>query len=172
MTQFDIKRWDVVLFDNSNTQVPMIYIKPDLQFLEYVKKNNFAVIAKISGSGTVYDGKTIPGIVDKSCYVPNYRPNYFEKTGYYIVTLNANWYGYPNSKTLGKVSFEGIVKPIVQGEVPKLAPYIAKSVAPKQTQKQTTSDKGMSTYKIALIVSGSILFIALLALIINRMYKK
>ena len=95
MSEYKIERWDVVMFNNSLTKVPMIYIKPDLTFLEFARNNNFAVACEISGTETVYDGKIIPGVVDKSYNVPNCRPNFYEKTGFYVITLWANWYGYP-----------------------------------------------------------------------------
>jgi hypothetical protein len=65
-------------------------------------------MCEIEGTGTVYDGKKIPGVVDKSCFVPNCRPNFFDKTGYYVITLHASWYGYPEPHKLGSVSFAGI----------------------------------------------------------------
>ncbi len=105
MSQYKIERWDVVMFGNSSTRVPMIYIKPDLSFLKFVRENHFAVVCEISGTGTVYDGKKIPGIMDKSCYIPNGRPNFFDKNGYYVVTLWSNWYGYPVPGKEGLVKF-------------------------------------------------------------------
>jgi hypothetical protein len=56
----------------------MIYIKPDLSLLKFVREeNHFVVECEISGTGTVYDGKKIPGIMEKSCYIPNCHPNFF-----------------------------------------------------------------------------------------------
>lgn len=112
MSSYDIKGWNVVMFNNSTTKVPMIYVKPDVTFKEFVEKNSYAVVCEISGTGTIYDGKKIPGVVDKSCFVPNCRPNFCEKTGYYVVTLWANWYGYPDPKNLGQVKFFGLEKPV------------------------------------------------------------
>ena len=93
------------MFGNSSTRVPMIYIKPDLSLLKFVRENHFVVACEISGTGTVYDGKKIPGIMDKSCYIPNGRPNFFDKNGYYVVTLWSNWYGYPVPGKEGLVKF-------------------------------------------------------------------
>ena len=92
MTSYKIYRWNVVLFGNSNTKVPMIYIKPDLELLEFIKANSYTVACNINDTGTIYDGKTIPGVVDVSCNVPNCRPNFCAKTGLYVITLWANWY--------------------------------------------------------------------------------
>lgn len=108
MSEYKINRWDVVLFGNSNTRVPMIYIKPDLTFINFIKENNSAVVCEISGTGTVYDGKKIPGMVYESSYIPSCRPNFFNKTGYYVITLWANWYGYPEPDKEGVVKFYGL----------------------------------------------------------------
>lgn len=169
MTQFDIKRWDIVLFDNSNTQIPIIYIKPDIEFIKYVEKNNFVVMAKITESNTIYDGKSIPGIVSKSSHIPNFRPNYFEKNKYYVITLHANWYGYPNPKTLGKVSFEGIIKPIIEGEKIKLTPYISDSDKSNQNIKnEIINSKSFSIFKIFIIA----IIVICVTLFIFSIHKK
>ena len=42
-----------------------------------------------------YDGHDIMGTVNNSCVVPNCRPNFCDKTGYYTVTLETPWRGYP-----------------------------------------------------------------------------
>ena len=108
MSEYDIERWDVVMFNNSNAKSPMIYIKPDLTFLQFARANNYAVVCEISGTGTIYDGKEIPGVVNTSMYVPNCRPNFYNETGWYVVTLSANWYGYPEPSKLGRVKFYGM----------------------------------------------------------------
>lgn len=107
MSQYKIERWDVILTDTT-IKTPMIYIKPDLTFVNFARANNWAVICEIEGTGTVYDGKKIPGVVDKSAYVPNCRPNFYDKTGYYVITLWADWFGYPEGDKLGNVVFSGL----------------------------------------------------------------
>ena len=116
MTEYKIMRWDGVMFGNSITKMPMIYIKPDIDFLEFARANHFAVICEINGTGTIYDGKQIPGVVDKSCNVPNSRPNFFEETGYYVITLRATWNGYPDTNKLGTVVFKGLNGEITEKE--------------------------------------------------------
>ena len=85
MSKYLIHRWDVVFMNGR--RVPMIYVKPDLAFLEFLKANNNQVMCTVAGTGTIYDGKTMSGIANKSCTVPNCRPNYYAKTGYYVITL-------------------------------------------------------------------------------------
>uniref|UniRef100_A0A6C0LWX6 Uncharacterized protein n=1 Tax=viral metagenome TaxID=1070528 RepID=A0A6C0LWX6_9ZZZZ len=100
MLKYKILRWDPVLFGNSNNQVALITIKPDEKFLTFVRANNFEVSCTIEVNGVI---RQIDGIVNRSSDVPNYRPNYFAKTGYYVITLNKLWQGYP--KSLGTVTF-------------------------------------------------------------------
>jgi len=103
---YEIKRWDVILNENGN-RIPIIYIEPDLEFKQFIKENDYNVIVQIIDSGTVYDNKVIPGRVDQSSFVPNCRPNFFYYNGYYVITLNSNWYGYPNPNKLGKAIIYG-----------------------------------------------------------------
>lgn len=111
MSLYPIERWDGILIGNNLHMVPVIYIKPDLALLEFAKVNDFAVLCEITGTNTVYDNRKIPGVVDKSCYLPNCRPNFCEKTGLYIVTLQSNWYGYPKMGSHGSVKFYGLNAP-------------------------------------------------------------
>ena len=113
MTSYPIARWDVIT-QNNVTMKPIIYIVPDLPLIEFLNTNNYMVTCQISGTNTIYDNRKIIGVVDKSCNIPNCRPNFCEKTGMYIVTLEANWYGYPNRDTLGQVVFMGLKNPVNQ----------------------------------------------------------
>jgi hypothetical protein len=108
MTEYNIERFDVAMFGNSITKVPLIYIKPDLELLEFARKNHHVVECEIINTGSIYDGKKIPGVIDMSSSVPSRRPNFFNDTGLYVVSLWSNWYGYPENG--GKVKFAGIQK--------------------------------------------------------------
>jgi hypothetical protein len=106
--EYKIHRWDAVIYGNSITKVPIIYIIPDIKFLEYVRRNNHAVMCFIKGTNTIYDDFMIPGVVNKSCAVPNCRPNFYEDTGFYVIQLLGTWNGYPDPCSLGTVSFKGL----------------------------------------------------------------
>jgi hypothetical protein len=159
MTEYDIKRWDAVLFGNSEAQVPMIYIKPDIDFLSFARVNNYAVMATINGTGTQYDGHKIPGVVSTSCAIPgNRRPNYFKKTGYYVVTLQSNWYGYPDPKHLGTVSFEGL----------RLAsPEDGRGASPGTVEPFVPLKNGMENSQLSVAVAG-IFIIGLFAWLMSK----
>lgn len=103
MSKYQIYRWDVVMSGNSTFKSPILYIKPDLDFLEFARANNFALMAVVEGTGLQYDEKQIPSIIKQSFS--------FNKSGYYVVALNSNWYGYPKEGQFGTVSFLGLVKP-------------------------------------------------------------
>ena len=163
MSVFPIKRWDVVMSGNSVVRYPMIYIKPTMEFLEFARANNFVVLCKISGTGTVYDGKDIPGVVDKSCYVPSCRPNFCEKTGWYVISLHANWYGYPEPEKLGSVEFYGL-KP-----GPKLSQKDNGSLAPKKKNNpivRQTDSSDNSNVNTGIIISSSIGVVAIIVILI------
>jgi hypothetical protein len=103
MTEYKIERWDVLLINNK--RVPAIYIKPDLNFMNFVKDHNYDIISIISGTGTEYDNKKINGFVNQSSYWPNCRPNFYSNSGLYIITLDSSWSGYPSFEKLGTVKF-------------------------------------------------------------------
>jgi hypothetical protein len=160
MSQYKIERWDAVLFGNSVSQVPMIYIKPDLAFKEFIQSNANAVVCEISGTGMIYDGKQIPGIADNSGFVPNCRPNFSEQTGYYVVTLWSDWYGYPEPGKLGSVVFKGLNVPANQPE--KVA--VGKKPKKSRALAQTT---GMKSTRI-LVIAVALLVILLLIWLVSR----
>jgi hypothetical protein len=101
MNEYKIERWDVIL--ENNHRVPIIYIKPDLAFVEFVRKNENVIIIKIKNTNTIYDNKKIVGKVNLSSNVINCRPNFFAYTGYYVITLDSSWNGYPKSNNLGSI---------------------------------------------------------------------
>ena len=113
--KFKIYRWDAVMTAKNDLPAPMVYIKPTLKFLEFIENNNYRILLSISGTNTIYDGKTMWGIVDKSSNTPNCRPNFYKQTGYYVVTLESFWYGYPN---VGNEGERIINTPQVYPEVP------------------------------------------------------
>ena len=94
-------------------KTPMIYINPDPAFMTFVRANNFKVYVNIKGTGMKYDTSIIPGVVNQSSIIPNCRPNFFNKNGYYIITLDCGWYGYPDPDRLGYVSIQGFTEPFV-----------------------------------------------------------
>lgn len=161
MTQYDIKRWDVVMFSNSITMVPMIYIKPDKAFIEFAHNNKFAVMVTINSTNTIYDGKKIPGVVDTSGRIPNNRPNYFNKTGYYVITLDANWYGYPSPRSLGTASFFGLYQ-----DSPNLEHNLEKSRdISNQVVKNSDKNVSLDNIQIASIFISIVSTLVLLFLI-------
>lgn len=101
--EYKIERWDVIL--NEGRRFPVIYIKPDLPLIEYLRKANFMSPVVIYGTGMIYDGNKMGGIVNQSGLVPNCRPNFYAETGWLVVQLISSWWGYPAYGKLGKVVF-------------------------------------------------------------------
>jgi hypothetical protein len=102
--KYIIYRWDVIL-GTAQHRVPIIYVKPDLYFIDLVQKNDYIIKVLIENTGTIYDGQVVLASVNKSSAVPNCRPNFYNDTGYYIVTLFTDWYGYPTNGSLGSATF-------------------------------------------------------------------
>lgn len=167
MSAYAIKRWDAVMFGNSLRKVPMIYVEPDETFLEFARANQFSVLCEIHGTGTNYDYKPhapvkLEGIVDTSSVVPSCRPNYFAKTGYYVVTLLAPWIGYPPEDRLGYVKFFGLKEGIrtqIPAPSPKVDPQPSKKSAMTKASPSSTGSKKDNT----LLISSIILIVCLVA---------
>lgn len=102
MVVYKIERFDVAIFGNSINKVPIIYIKPNLDLLEF---SNYFVECEIKGTKKEYDGKKILGVINSSEEIPSKRPNFFKKTGFYVVTLLCKWCGYPDDLSSCYVTF-------------------------------------------------------------------
>lgn len=146
---YPIKRWDVIQI-NTVTKQPIIYIKPDKDFFKLIK-NNLIIDIEIKSTDKIYDGKIIKGIVNSSQNVPNQRPNYFKKTGYYTIRLKSYWYGYPHPSKLGNVSFPALNQSKIVKEQEELLP-------PLQV-KEDSNNVQKKNYKIITLFLVFILFI-------------
>lgn len=161
MSSYPIYRWNPVITGNTIHKTPMISIKPDIAFMEFIRDNHFAVVCEISGTNTIYDQKNIPGIVNSSCCTPSCRPNFCEQTGLYVITLWSNWYGYPEPDKLGTVKFFGML-----GQPEQLEPK-----QPKQLENFKLNDtNGLSEQQIVLI-SGSFLIVLIIIVCIFKYIK-
>jgi len=112
MTTYKIQRWDPVLFGNNVKPNPMFYIIPDLYFDEFARNNKYSLFCMVKNSASLYDNIVIPVTVNKSYNTPNNRPNFYNETQTYVITMDTPWMGYP--KNLGLVKFFGYKLPIPQ----------------------------------------------------------
>lgn len=106
-TKYEIFQWVAVMGSNNRVQ-PACYIKPNNDFLQFSRANQYELGCIISGTNTKYDNMMFRGYVNSSSNMPNCRPNFSEVTGYYIITLDANWLEYPMYNTLGSIQFYGM----------------------------------------------------------------
>lgn len=124
MPSYDIKEWQAILLPSSTFAYPMIYIKPDDAFAQYAKENDYSVLVKIQNTNSKYDLQPFIALVDTGATFPNYRPNFYNQTGYYILTLvGANWLGYPpQNGTVFVQGSEGPDKLAIASPPPFVAP--------------------------------------------------
>ena len=94
MTTYPIKQWAVGLTGNSVTRNPLIFVEPDPNFLSIARNNKFIVKCNIAGTDSIYDKHSMLGVINTSGNVPNCRPNFYAKTGLYVIRLLSNWSGY------------------------------------------------------------------------------
>jgi hypothetical protein len=142
----------------------MIYIKPDKTFLEFAKENNYTVFVRIEDTGTIYDGKAMVGIVNKSAYVPNLRPNFYNETGLYVVTLAAQWREYP-TKNLGNAIFMGLKgkNSLLPIKIPPSKPLIpAQEMYEHPKDKKHKKCKNLTTAQVGWILTGFVVVFGVL----------
>ena len=48
MSKYIIERWDVIMVNNHRQ--PIIYVKPDIEFMDFIRKSNYNVICEISNT--------------------------------------------------------------------------------------------------------------------------
>lgn len=62
------------------------------------------IVGTVEGTNTEYDGRAMAGVIDSSGYFPNFRPNFYNDTGYFVITFFAQWKGYPKEDMNGIVN--------------------------------------------------------------------
>jgi hypothetical protein len=166
MTSYNIERWDVVQY-GTNYYFPIIYFKPDEDLIRFFKANNNSIIANITDSKSVYDNKQIAGVINTlNDNIPTPRPNLFEKTGYYVMTLYCEWLGYPMYGSLGRITFSGFNSVEKVDNVNDIIEQIKQNEnSPVDSDKKDKEFKVVFTYFVVIVV---ILFIILL---ISKMTK-
>jgi len=90
---FEILRWDVVLVKNH--RLPIVYFKPDLALVEFLRKTDYQAKVVISDTLSVYDGHVMNASINLSGCIPCQRPNLYAETGWWVATLQSSWNNYP-----------------------------------------------------------------------------
>ena len=137
-------RTEIVSFnpinDHTSTLKTSIYIKPTLEILSFFNRAPMhRGVVKIRNTGSCYDNRNMFCTIDKSSDVPNTRDNFFNSTGLYVITLDAEWFGYPLKN--GEVEFmEGIVDDIID--------YVSPSkIENKKDKKDKKNEKNENSEK-------------------------
>lgn len=169
MAKYTIHRWDPIVYGNNIHPFPTIYIKPDKDFIDFVNKNNSNVIVKINGTDTIYDGKKMVGVVKASSSKPTCMPNYFNQTGFYTISLYAQWHGYPQNDKLGVATITGMKGKYKEPNIPQSSP-ISSSTPFNNTA--TCCSNNMNTTQIISIMTGILVIFGVLLWIAISTTKK
>ena len=166
MSTYKIVRWDAVLNDCTIIPKPFIYFYPDLELLEFLQRNNFRIRITIHGSNSLYDGGNIWAIAKKSTFAAGCRPNFFEGTELWVLTLDTIWNGYP--KNLGDfIVIKGPIVPAMMQRKPVNQKKSEQAHWPKQSLRESLSTNDsvkpisskLSTSQIVGIILAVIVFI-------------
>lgn len=134
----------------------MIYIKPTEEFLQKAKENDYYLLVTIRDADDRYNNADTVATISPSTNTPNDRPNFFEETGYYVITLGGWWLGYP--KNLGKVEIHLTPPTEKENEQEQIQPSKEKEETIEENETDTIL--GFSTCKLVWIfVIIAILFI-------------
>lgn len=165
--KYKIYRWDVVLFGNGNVHTPIIYIKPDKNLLEFAEKNKNELLVELNIPGTMYNKNTVNGFLAKSSDIPNFRKNFFEKTGLYVIVLKSPWYGYPDY--LGDIEISGLTDERIQNSYKT---QTLNNVSPvfNQTELRNFENlmRGLPTSAIVGIFLGFLVLLFIIVFVINK----
>lgn len=165
MASYKIHRWDPVLVKNNNMPYPMIYIKPDKVFNDFAVQNSYAVLVKIEGTDTIYDGKYIVGTVGSlECN----RPHMMNKTGLCTITLYAQWHIYPEK--LGNAIISGM-----KGSTPYIPvthqPGKQEEMYQRVERRSPTCENNLNTAQIGSIAIGILVLFGVLSWISHTTKK-
>lgn len=136
-------RSEIVSWNPINTECSRlkasVYIKPTLDILKFFQRSPmYRAVVKIGGTDSCYDDHNTFAIINKSSDAPNCRQNFFNSTGLYVITLEAEWVGYPLKN--GYVEYmEGIVDDIIDYINPcKNVPSSPPPPPPPKKEKEIT----------------------------------
>ena len=173
MAKYKIVRWDPMVFGNNVNPFPVIYIKPDKEFVEFSVENKNTVIVRIDGTDTIYDGQAMIGVVNPSGDFPpsSCRPNFFEKTELFTIALYARWYEYPSCpEKFGTATITGL-----KGKYKAPPVHVPPFKPPVPIQEfytsQTPSCKNLSGWQVGGIITAFIVLFGVL-LYISFVQKK
>jgi hypothetical protein len=93
---YKIINWEGIISTGS-TPLTSLTIIPDLELIQVLERNkNNMLQIQISGTNSGYDNVWF-GLFDKAANVPSCRKNFYDLTGFWIVTINCPWIGAPNN---------------------------------------------------------------------------
>jgi hypothetical protein len=104
---YSITRGGGLLTANNNNPQPVVYIKPDMDLINFAMANENKLLVSISETNLPYENKKLLAVLT----VDPKRPNYFNQSGYYMIVLVSDWYGEPEDMSkLGKINIHGFQK--------------------------------------------------------------
>lgn len=103
MLKYKIERWDAIITNGNIYPVPVIYIKPDQDFINLVNAYNNFINVQIDNTNTIYDKKIIKTFVTSLPNVSNPPRNYIKENGFVTLTLDIEWFQYPDPDNLGNI---------------------------------------------------------------------
>lgn len=167
MPTYNILSWDPVVLKNETFPKPMITFKPDKDFIQYSNENKGTILVTFSGTESPYENTPLIGVVESSGYFPSYRPNYFNDTQNFTITLMSDWFGYPVKN--GSMLIQGTKG---ADKLPEMSPpkFVAPKPIPFALEHYTSppaKDTSMS-YSILLLIFLGLVLVGLGVLVLRK----
>lgn len=157
-----IVKWDVIQDSCSDILKPMLYFVPTPEDITFINDNDNKVMINVTDCDEF--GGPYWGTVGKSSNVPNCRPNFFDVTQYYVITLDSYFTNYP--KKMGNFTFVTGQYFVDKGGDIQDKPSTNDNNKTKETKETFVNDSSESNIKnnfwIVIIVLILIIFSAIL----------
>lgn len=175
MVNYKILAWSASKVKNDYNPSPIIYINPDDNFKKYAINNKDIIHLSINGTNSLYDNRKYIGIVSTSENVPCFRPNYYDLTGQFVITLDSNWIGFPSKK--GYITIDEIIQFTENDDLKGIlniknnVPNYKKVIEKYNSDSNSNSKSNDRLFIITIILLCVLIGLPLLILIILMMLK-
>lgn len=172
---YKIINWEGIISTGS-TPLTSLTIIPDLELIQVLERNkNNMLQIQISGTNSGYDNVWF-GLFDKAANVPSCRKNFYDLTGFWIVTINCPWIGAPNNYGQFNIlngPYNNYNKKHHPKPLPTKSPVVTKT--PVTCPPVIKENFDLKSFKIEnktlIYIAGVLILLSIILLIFNMFHK-
>lgn len=171
---YRIINWEGII-STGTTPLTSLTILPDLDLIRILERNtNNMLQIRISGTNSGYDNVWF-GIFDKASNIPACRKNFFDLTGYWIVTINCPWIGPPNNPgqlTIVDGPYKAYEKDLKPSIIVKPTPLPNPTPTPLPTKESFKMGKENIDNQMLIYIAGIFILFSIVLLSIYILKKQ